>query len=152
MTGNVEQKDDHNQEISDVTKDFVWVRLPKPNDFLKVKETLTRIGVASTSKKELYQSCAILHKRGHFAIVHFKEMFLLDGKKTNFNEEDLARRNTIANLLDEWGLVEIIDKEKTKSPVCPLNKIKVLSYKEKSEWTLISKYSIGTKKKVATDV
>jgi hypothetical protein len=138
-----EQKD-----YSNVTENFVWIELPEPDNFLKVKETLTRIGVASASstKKELFQSCHILHKQGKYALVHFKEMFLLDGKPTNFSEDDLARRNAIANLLAQWGLIKIVEPEKTKEPVCPLGKIKVISYKEKKDWTLTAKYTIGKSK------
>ncbi len=136
------------KDYSNVTENFVWIELASPNDFLKVRETLTRIGVASPTKKELYQSCLILHKQGKYALVHFKEMFLLDGKPTNFSEDDLARRNTIANLLADWGLIKIIDPEKTKNPVAPLAKIKVLSHREKADWTLIAKYTIGKTKQV----
>ena len=137
------------ENTSNVTDNFVWVELPESDNFLKVKETLARIGVAAKEKRELYQSCHILHKQGKYAITHFKELLALDGKTTNFNEEDLGRRNTIANLLEEWGLVKIIDPEKTKSPTCPLNKIKILPYKEKENWTLIPKYTIGNKRKDA---
>ena len=140
-----EQKD-----YSNVTENFIWIELPEPDNFLKVKETLTRIGVASASnaKKELFQSCHILHKQGKYALVHFKEMFLLDGKPTNFSDDDLARRNAIANLLAQWGLIKIVEPEKTKEPVCPLGKIKVISYKEKKDWTLTAKYTIGKSKQV----
>lgn len=140
-----EQKD-----YSNVTENFVWIELPEPDNFLKVKETLTRIGVASASstKKELFQSCHILHKQGKYALVHFKEMFLLDGKPTYFSDDDLARRNAIANLLAQWGLIKIVEPEKTKEPVCPLGKIKVISYKEKKDWTLTAKYTIGKSKQV----
>ena len=127
--------------------DLVEIKLLKEDNFLKIKETLTRIGVASTAKKELYQSCHILHKKGRYFLVHFKELFGLDGKSFDFSEEDKARRNTIANLLSEWKLAEIVDKEKTKDPVAPLSKIKVLAYKDKGEWNLVQKYSIGVKKK-----
>lgn len=133
-----------NQRLA--VEEMVEVKLPQPDDFLKVKETLTRIGVASTSKKELYQSAHILHKQGRYYLVHFKELFMLDGKPTNFSEEDQARRNTITNLLSEWGLIELVDKTKTKEPTVPLNKIKILPYKEKAEWTLVPKYSIGSQK------
>lgn len=134
-----------------LVEDMIEVTLPESDNFLKVKETLTRIGVASASKKELYQSVHILHKSSsgtpRFYIVSFKELFMLDGKPTNFSEEDRARRNTIANLLAEWGLVKLVDPSKSKEPVCPLNKIKILSYKEKDQWTLIPKYTIGKAKK-----
>lgn len=146
QTETIEQKD-----YSNVTENFIWVELTDPSkNFLKVKETLTRIGATSAHKKELYQSCHILHKQGKYAVVHFKEMFLLDGKPTNFSEDDIARRNTIANLLEEWGLIKILEPEKTKAPVCPLGKIKIISYKDKPNWTLISKYTIGKKAQVAT--
>ena len=126
--------------------DFVEINLPDPQAFLKVKETLTRIGVASKKNKTLYQSCHILHKQGHYYIVHFKEMFMLDGKPTDFSEEDRGRRNTISNLLAEWGLVTLVDQNKTNEPLTPLNKIKIISYSEKQEWDLVSKYSLGKKK------
>lgn len=126
--------------------ELVWCRLDDPQDFLKVKETLTRIGIASKKDKTLFQSCHILHKQGKYAIVHFKELFLLDGKKSDFSDDDKARRNTIANLLDEWDLIELVDPEKTKNPVASLNQIKIISHSEKSEWNLVAKYSIGKKK------
>ena len=126
--------------------DFVEVRLSDPQAFLKVKETLTRIGVASKKDKTLYQSCHILHKQGRYFITHFKEMFMLDGKTTDFTEEDRGRRNTISNLLAEWNLVSLIDKTKTEQPLTPLNKIKIISYGEKGEWNLVQKYSIGKKR------
>lgn len=126
--------------------DFVEVRLQNEDDFLKVRETLTRIGVASRKDKKLYQSCHILHKRGRYYIVHFKELFLLDGKQSNFSDEDRARRNTIANLLTEWGLIQLIDPRKTKEPVFPLSQIKVLSFTEKNDWILEAKYNIGNKR------
>lgn len=127
--------------------DLVEVSLPEPDNFLKVKETLSRIGIASKKDKILYQSCHILHKQGKYYIVHFKEMFLLDGKKSDFLEDDKARLNTIVNLLDEWGLVKIVNKNKTTNPLAPLSQIKILPHKEKNEWTLITKYSIGKKKR-----
>lgn len=123
------------------------VRLKEEDDFLKVRETLTRIGVASRKEKKLYQSCHILHKKGKYYIVHFKELFALDGKSTDFDENDLGRRNTIANLLAEWGLIEIIDKEKSKLSLAPLSQIKVISYGERNDWELVTKYNIGSKKK-----
>lgn len=122
------------------------VKLAEEEDFLKIKETLTRIGVASKKEKKLYQSCHILHKRGRYYIVHFKELFLLDGKQSDFSEEDRGRRNTIANLLEEWKLFEIVDKDKHQEPKAPLSHIKILPHKEKSEWILESKYSIGKRK------
>lgn len=130
----------------DLLDELVEVRLQDEDDFLKVRETLTRIGVASRKDKKVYQSCHILHKRGRYYIVHFKELFLLDGKVSNFSDEDRSRRNTIANLMAEWGLVQLIDPKKTKEPVSPLSQIKVLSFKEKDEWILEAKYNIGTKR------
>lgn len=126
--------------------EFVEVRLPDPQAFLKVKETLTRIGVASKKDKTLYQSCHILHKQNHYYLVHFKEMFMLDGKPTDFTEEDQGRRNTIANLLAEWGLIELVDSKKSSEPLTPLNRIKIISFGEKGEWTLVQKYSLGKKR------
>ena len=117
--------------------------LKEPDDFLKVRETLSRIGVASRKERKLYQSCHILHKQGRYFIVHFKELFALDGKKTNLSENDIARRNTIAKLLSDWGLVIIMGENE---PVAPLSQIKVLSYNEKDEWILETKYNIGKKK------
>ena len=131
--------------------EFVEVKLPDPQAFLKVKETLTRIGVASKKDKTLYQSCHILHKQGHYYLVHFKEMFMLDGKQTDFTEEDKGRRNTIANLLTEWGLIELVDSAKSQDPLTPMNKIKIISYSEKSEWKLVAKYSLGKKRFNETD-
>ena len=120
--------------------------LEEPDDFLKVRETLTRIGVASRKDKNLYQSCHILHKQGRYFIVHFKELFALDGKPTNFSENDQARRNTIANLLAEWGLIKLINSEEISELVVPLNQLKILSFKEKDMWELTAKYNIGSKK------
>jgi hypothetical protein len=125
---------------------MVECTLKEPDDFLKIRETLTRIGVASRKDKTLYQSCHILHKQGRYFIVHFKELFALDGKPTNFSENDQARRNTIANLLSEWGLIVLVDSERTAELVVPLNQLKILAYKEKEEWTLTAKYNIGSKK------
>ena len=119
------------------------VGLKEPDDFLKIRETLSRIGVASRKERKLYQSCHILHKQGRYYIVHFKELFALDGKKTNLTENDIARRNTIADLLKDWGLVDILGNAE---PVAPLSQIKVLSFREKEEWTLETKYNIGKKK------
>ena len=130
----------------DITRDFIEVILPDPQAFLKVKETLTRIGVASKKDKTLYQSVHILHKQGRYFLPHFKEMFMLDGKATDFSEEDRGRRNTIANLLAEWGLVTLLDPSKSSEPLTPLNRIKIISYSEKSEWTLVAKYSLGKKR------
>lgn len=119
------------------------VTLNEPDDFLKVRETLTRIGVASRKENKLYQSCHILHKQGRYFIVHFKELFALDGKDTNITENDVSRRNSIANLLGDWGLIEILG---SAEPKAPLSQIKVISFKEKGEWTLETKYNIGKKR------
>ena len=119
------------------------VSLKEPDDFLKIRETLSRIGVASRKERKLYQSCHILHKQGRYYIVHFKELFALDGKETNLSENDIARRNTIANLLKDWGLVEVLG---TSEPVAPLSQIKIISFKEKDEWILETKYNIGKKR------
>jgi hypothetical protein len=121
------------------------VTLVEPDDFLKVRETLSRIGVASRKDKILYQSCHILHKQGRYFIVHFKELFALDGKQADLTDNDIERRNTIAKLLSDWGLVDILDKERYFM-TAPLSQIKVLSFKEKDEWTLQSKYNIGKKR------
>ena len=128
------------------TKDnMVEVQLKEPDDFLKVRETLTRIGVASRKEKKLYQSCHILHKKGQYYIVHFKELFALDGKKANLSDNDFQRRNRIIKLLSDWGLVNVVD-ESAILDAAPLSQIKVIAYKEKSEWNLESKYNIGKKK------
>ena len=121
------------------------VRLNEPDDFLKVRETLSRIGVASRKDKTLFQSCHILHKQGKYYIVHFKELFALDGKDTNLSENDIARRNTIANLLSDWGLVDVVGT--TSVEAAPLSQIKVISFKEKGDWKLETKYNIGKKRK-----
>ena len=121
------------------------VRLNHPDDFLKVRETLTRIGVASRGEKKLYQSCHILHKQGKYFIVHFKELFLLDGKTSDFSENDIQRRNRITKLLSEWGLVGVLNEESIED-LAPINQIKILPHREKTEWELIPKYSIGSKR------
>ena len=127
--------------------DMVEVTLGEPDDFLKVRETLTRIGVASRKERKIYQSCHILHKQGKYYIVHFKELFALDGKNTNLSLNDIQRRNRIVQLLLDWGLVSIVEESKEKLvDLAPLNQIKVLSFKEKNEWRLESKYNIGRKK------
>ena len=131
------------EEVNCSQEHMLEVRLKEPDDFLKVRETLSRIGVASRKERKLYQSCHILHKQGRYYIVHFKELFALDGKKTNLTENDIARRNTIADLLKDWGLVDILGNAE---PVAPLSQIKVLSFREKEEWTLETKYNIGKKK------
>ena len=132
--------------ISWTPADMLEVTLNEPDDFLKVRETLTRIGVASRKEKKLYQSCHILHKQGRYFITHFKELFLLDGNKSTLEVSDIQRRNTITTLLSDWGLINVIDEEKIRD-IAPLNQIKVLSYKDKSDWTLEAKYNIGSKKK-----
>ena len=123
----------------------VEVTLPTPDSFLKIKETLTRIGISSRKEKKLFQSCHILHKQGRYSILHFKELFILDGKHNTFTEEDHARRNTIVNLLEEWELIKIVDPSKTKEPVASLNQIKIIAFKEKDEWDFTVKYNIGKK-------
>tara|TARA_B100001029_G_C15063361_1_gene460701 strand:+ start:5949 stop:6383 length:435 start_codon:yes stop_codon:yes gene_type:complete len=128
---------------------MVEVQLGEPDDFLKVRETLTRIGVASRKEKKLYQSCHILHKQGRYYIVHFKELFALDGKHANLTANDVQRRNRITQLLSDWGLIEVVNAESI-GDIAPLNQIKVLSFKEKDEWTLETKYNIGKKKTTET--
>jgi len=129
-------------------ENMVEVQLSQPDDFLKIRETLSRIGIASKKDKKLYQSCHILHKQGRYFIVHFKELFGLDGKQTNFSEEDQSRRNTIVKLLNDWGLVKVLSEEKIVTQA-PLSQIKVIAFKEKSEWILETKYNIGKKKQEA---
>ena len=128
-------------ELSPTT--MLEITLNEPDDFLKVRETLTRIGVASRKDRKLFQSCHILHKQGRYFIVHFKELFMLDGKKANLEENDIARRNTIATLLSDWGLIDFVRKEELN--VAPLRQIKIISYKEKDQWELCPKYNIGNK-------
>jgi len=132
-------------EIQWKQTDMVEVVLNEPDDFLKVRETLTRIGVASCKEKKIYQSCHILHKQGKYYIVHFKELFALDGKNTNLSLNDVQRRNRIIQLLSDWGLITVVDAAKI-ADLAPLNQIKVLAFKEKNDWTLESKYNIGRKK------
>ena len=132
-------------EIQWKQSDMVEVTLGEPDDFLKVRETLTRIGVASRKEKKIYQSCHILHKQGKYYIVHFKELFALDGKNTNLSTNDVQRRNRIIQLLADWGLITIVTPTQI-SDLAPLNQIKVLSFKEKNDWTLESKYNIGKKR------
>ena len=122
------------------------IKLNDDEDFLKIRETLTRIGIASKKDRTLYQSCHILHKRGKYYIVHFKELFALDGKSSNFDDNDIARRNTIANLLAEWGLLSLIDESKSSETV-PLSQIKIIAHKNKSDWNLVAKYNIGNTSK-----
>ena len=124
---------------------FVEVSLNEQDDFLKVRETLTRIGVSSRKEKVLYQSCHILHKQGKYYIVHFKELFALDGKPSNISENDIQRRNAIANLLEEWGLIKVINKDILVDNIAPLHQIKIISFKEKDQWELITKYNLGKK-------
>lgn len=131
-------------EIENHINDLVEITFPEKDDFLKIRETLSRIGVASRKEQELFQSCHILHKRGKYYIVHFKELFKLDGKPTNIDESDIGRRNTIVSLLEQWKLLSIIDKTKVESPKTPLSQIKIIPYKEKTQWKLTTKYSIGT--------
>ena len=133
------------EEVNWTQEQMLEISLKEPDDFLKVRETLSRIGVASRKERKLYQSCHILHKQGRYYFVHFKELFALDGKQTNLSENDIARRNTITNLLKDWGLVEVLGEAE---PVAPLSQIKVLSYSEKEDWTLETKYNIGKKKEV----
>ena len=130
------------ESINWTQEQMLEVTLKEPDDFLKIRETLSRIGVASRKERKLYQSCHILHKQGRYFIVHFKELFALDGKPTNLSENDIARRNTISKLLKDWGLVEL--KGETE-PIAPLSQIKIISFKEKNEWTLETKYNIGKK-------
>jgi hypothetical protein len=131
----------------DFLETLIEIKLAKPDDFLKIKETLTRIGIASRKEKKLFQSCHILHKQGKYYIVHFKELFILDQKGSDFSEEDRGRRNTIANLLAEWKLVELVNPKKSEDPVVFLNQVKILSFKEKGDWSLEAKYTIGSKHK-----
>jgi len=133
------------EEINWTQEMMLEVGLKEPDDFLKVRETLSRIGVASRKEKKLYQSCHILHKQGRYFIVHFKELFALDGKNTNLTINDISRRNTISNLLKDWGLIDVIGE---LGEMAPLSQIKVLSYSEKGDWTLETKYNIGKKKEV----
>ena len=127
-------------------EDMLEISFKENDDFLKIRETLTRIGVASRKDKTLYQSCHILHKRGKYYLVHFKELFALDGKETSITENDLGRRNSIARLLEEWELLSILDEEQSSTPLAPMSQIKVLPHKEKTEWDLVAKYNIGTAK------
>lgn len=134
------------ESVSFSKEQMLEVRLKEPDDFLKVRETLSRIGVASRKEKKLYQSCHILHKQGKYYIVHFKELFALDGKETNISENDIGRRNRISSLLKDWGLIEIVG---SPEPMSPLSQIKIISFKDKSDWTLETKYNIGKTKEDA---
>jgi hypothetical protein len=131
--------------MDNLVDNFVEVLLKDQDDFLKVRETLTRIGISSPKERKLYQSCHILHKRGKYYVVHFKELFALDGKSTNFSEDDQLRRNTIANLLAEWELLTLV-KPISEDQLCPLNQIKIISHKDKRDWELVAKYNIGNKR------
>jgi hypothetical protein len=131
--------------MTDISK-FVEVTLNEEDDFLKVRETLTRIGVSSRKERILYQSCHILHKQSRYYIVHFKELFALDGKPSNISENDIQRRNTIANLVEQWGLVTILNPQIVKDNMAPIHQIKIISFKEKDDWELVTKYNIGKKK------
>jgi hypothetical protein len=134
--------------IAAIIRDCIEIRLKTPDDFLKVKETLTRIGVASKKERTLYQSCHILHKQGHYYLVHFKELFLLDGKnaQTRFETDDIARRNTIVNMLAEWGLVELVEPRKSAAPVAEPNAVTVIPFRAKQSWQLVAKYEIGKRR------
>ena len=131
-------------EIENLVKDLVEITFPEKDDFLKIRETLSSIGVASRREQELFKSCHILHKRGKYYIVHFKELFKLDGKPTNIDESDIGRRDTIVKLLEQWKLLSIWDSSQMESPQAPLSQIKIIPFKEKSEWKLTTKYSIGS--------
>lgn len=133
--------------MNELLDSLVEVKIAEEEDFLKIKETLTRIGVASRKEKKLYQSCHIFHKQGKYYIVHFKEMFLIDGKPSNFSEEDIGRRNKIVQLLQEWGLLKIVEPEKIDQPMASMSQIKIINHKEKGDWTLETKYNMGRKKK-----
>jgi len=141
------RKDDDRKYTEPNLSSLVEIELNDDDDFLKIRETLTRIGIASKKDRTLYQSCHILHKRGKYYIVHFKELFALDGKPSNFDENDVARRNTIANLLAEWELLSLVDVEKSSEPTVPMNQIKIIAHKSKSDWNLITKYNIGNSSK-----
>lgn len=127
--------------------ELIEVTLPEPDDFLKIRETLSRIGVASKKDRTLYQSCHILHKQGKYYILHFKQLFLLDGKKSDFSDDDRSRLNTIVNLLAEWNLLTLVDPSKSQQPVASLAQIKIISHKEKNDWILVTKYNIGKKRR-----
>lgn len=129
-----------------IVDSLVEVNLLEQEDFLKIKETLTRIGVASKKDNTLFQSCHILHKQGKYYIVHFKELFMLDGKPSNFSDDDVARRNTIASLLEQWGLLKVVNAESLKEHMAPISQIKIISHKEKDDWQLVAKYNIGRRR------
>lgn len=133
--------------MNELLDSLIEVKIAEEEDFLKIKETLTRIGVASRKEKKLYQSCHIFHKQGRYYIVHFKEMFMVDGNPSNFSEEDKGRRNKIISLLQDWGLLKVIDPERIVEPIVSMSQIKIINHKEKSEWTLEAKYNMGRTKK-----
>lgn len=133
--------------MNELLDSLVEVKIAEEEDFLKIKETLTRIGVASRKEKKLYQSCHIFHKQGKYYIVHFKEMFLIDGKPSNFSEEDMGRRNKIIQLLQEWDLLKVVEPERIAEPIASMSQIKIINHKEKNDWTLEAKYNMGRKKK-----
>lgn len=132
--------------MNEILETLVEVRIGEEEDFLKIKETLTRIGVASRKEKKLFQSCHIFHKQGKYYIVHFKEMFAIDGKPSNFSDEDKGRRNKIVELLQDWGLLKVIEEDKIKEPIASMSQIKIINHKEKPEWILEAKYNMGRKK------
>jgi len=136
------------ESYEEEVKDLIEITFPEKDDFLKIRETLTRIGVASRKEQELFQSCHILHKRGHYYITHFKELFILDGKPSNLDESDIARRNTIINLLQQWNLLKVSKPDSIKEPTAPLSQIKIIPFKEKKDWVLTPKYNIGNKNPV----
>lgn len=133
--------------MNELLDNLIEVRIGEEEDFLKIKETLTRIGVASRKENKLYQSCHIFHKQGKYYIVHFKEMFVLDGKPSNFSDEDKGRRNKIIELLQDWGLLKVMDPEKIQDPLASISQIKIISHKEKGNWVLEAKYNMGRKKR-----
>ena len=132
--------------MNELLDKLIEVKIGEEEDFLKIKETLTRIGVASRKENKLYQSCHIFHKQGKYYIVHFKEMFIIDGKPSNFSDEDKGRRNKIIELLQDWGLLKVVDSESIKEPLASISQIKIISHKDKSQWTLEAKYNMGRKK------
>jgi alanine racemase len=136
--------------MTSLVENLVEIKLNDDQDFLKIKETLTRMGVSSRKEKKLFQSCHILHKQNKYYITHFKELFILDGKHSDISEEDIARRNTIIHLLEEWGLLQVVDSQKIKEPRLPVSNIKIIPHKEKHTWDLIAKYTIG-KKRIRND-
>jgi hypothetical protein len=133
--------------MESVVDSLVEIELLDDDNFLKIKETLTRIGIASPKDRKLYQSCHILHKRGKYYIVHFKELFALDGKPSNFSDEDKGRRNTIVKLLSDWSLLKVVSEQSITDPITPINQIKIISHKDKNDWELVAKYNIGNKRK-----